>query len=171
MVHAAQYLPVDPMPLDHQAGCQCSISIQGRYPKTSTGLLISGPGGSCIFKTLLEVIAQLSLDKMMKRTYAVSIVSLLGFGLLLNFHFFPSWLSYVFYIEVALFGLITTSQFWLQANLVFSSLEAKRLFGFIGAGAIAGGISGGYSPLADSIFSIVFTFSLLLPPSSLSILR
>lgn len=53
-------------------------------------------------------------------------------------------MSYLFYIGVALFGLITTSQFWLLANLLFTSLEAKRLFGFIGAGAIAGGISGGY---------------------------
>ena len=63
-------------------------------------------------------------------------------------------MSYVFYIGVALFGLITTSQFWLLGNLLFSSLEAKRLFGIIGAGAIAGGISGGYitsalAPLMD----------------------
>src|SRR5688500_15360718 len=80
----------------------------------------------------------------MLRTYLISIFGLLTFGILLNLGLFPDWMSYVFYIGVALFGLITTSQFWLLANLLFSSLEAKRLFGFIGAGAIAGGISGGY---------------------------
>ncbi len=80
----------------------------------------------------------------MIRTYVISILGFLSFGILLYIDVFPDWMSYVFYIGVALFGLITTSQFWLLANLIFSSLEAKRLFGFIGAGAIAGGISGGY---------------------------
>ena len=84
------------------------------------------------------------LGSIMLRTYLFSILGLLTFGVLLTFNLFPNWLAYVFYIGVALFGLITTSQFWLLANLLFSSLEAKRLFGFIGAGAIAGGISGGY---------------------------
>lgn len=84
------------------------------------------------------------LGTIMLRTYLISIIGLLTFGTLLTLNLFPDWMSYVFYIGVALFGLITTSQFWLLANLLFSSLEAKRLFGFIGAGAIAGGISGGY---------------------------
>ena len=124
-------------------------------------------------KPYSKLLHSLSLDKMMTRTYAVSIVSLLGFGLLLNFHFFPAWLSFVFYIEVALFGLITTSQFWLQANLVFSSLEAKRLFGFIGAGAIAGGISGGYittllTHFFDSIYMLFVAAALLLLNISLN---
>jgi AAA family ATP:ADP antiporter len=91
-----------------------------------------------------SLLHRLSLETIMSRTYLVSIFSLIGFGLLLQFDLFADWLSYVFYIGIALFGLITTSQFWLQANLLFSSLEAKRLFGIIGAGAIAGGISGGY---------------------------
>ena len=51
-------------------------------------------------------------------------------------------LVYVFYIWVSLFGVITTSQFWLLANHLFDAREAKRLFPFIGAGAIAGGLAG-----------------------------
>jgi len=54
------------------------------------------------------------------------------------------WLPYVFYIWVTLFGVISTTQFWLLANYVFNAREAKRLYGIIGAGAIAGGIFGGY---------------------------
>ena len=54
------------------------------------------------------------------------------------------WLLYLYYIGVSLFAVITTSQFWILANLVFNTREAKRLFGFIGAGAIAGGVFGGY---------------------------
>ena len=91
-----------------------------------------------------KLINRKQLGSIMLRTYVISILGLLTFGTLLQFDLFPGWMSYVFYIGVALFGLITTSQFWLLANLMFSSLEAKRLFGFIGAGAIAGGISGGY---------------------------
>lgn len=53
------------------------------------------------------------------------------------------WL-YLPYLFVAIFGLLTTSQFWILANMIFNVREAKRLFGFIGAGAIAGGIAGGY---------------------------
>lgn len=52
---------------------------------------------------------------------------------------------FVFYIWVALAGLILVSQFWLLANSIFNPREAKRLFGVVGAGAIAGGIAGGYT--------------------------
>ena len=45
---------------------------------------------------------------------------------------------------VGMFALLATSQFWVLANVVFNVREAKRLFGFIGAGGIAGGIAGGY---------------------------
>ncbi|WP_124979162.1 Npt1/Npt2 family nucleotide transporter [Nonlabens xiamenensis] len=52
--------------------------------------------------------------------------------------------AYLFYTMVAMFALLATSQFWVLANVVFNVREAKRLFGFIGAGGIAGGIVGGY---------------------------
>ena len=51
---------------------------------------------------------------------------------------------YFYYLILSLFGVVVTSQFWYIANIVFNVREAKRLFGFIGAGAITGGIIGGY---------------------------
>ncbi len=62
-------------------------------------------------------------------------------------------LAYLFYILVGMFALLATSQFWVMANVVFNVREAKRLFGFIGAGGIVGGIVGGYatSLLASTI--------------------
>lgn len=51
---------------------------------------------------------------------------------------------YFYYLSLSLFGVLVTSQFWIISSLVFDAREAKRLFGFIGAGAIAGGIFGGY---------------------------
>ena len=81
----------------------------------------------------------------------VTIISLAVFSLgfivlsaILQFSALSSWILYFYYLGVSLFAVITTSQFWILANMVFNAREAKRLFGFIGAGAIAGGVFGGY---------------------------
>ena len=66
------------------------------------------------------------------------------FGIAFNLGIAKGLLLYIPYIWVAIFGLLTASQFWILANLVYNVREAKRVFGFIGAGAIAGGIFGGY---------------------------
>ncbi|PQJ82305.1 Npt1/Npt2 family nucleotide transporter [Polaribacter glomeratus] len=74
------------------------------------------------------------------------IISLVFFvlGIILNFHVANKGILYFYYVFVSLFAVVSTSQFWIFANMVFNSREAKRIFGFIGAGAIAGGIFGGY---------------------------
>lgn len=114
-----------------------------------------------------RLLNRMPLGTLMVRTYLISILSLLTFAILLRLNLFKDWMIYLFYVGVALFGLITTSQFWLLGNLVFNSLEAKRLFGFIGAGAIAGGISGGYvtsllAPVMDSINLLFLSAGLLI---------
>lgn len=74
------------------------------------------------------------------------IISLVFFalGIVLNYHLANKIILYFYYVFVSLFAVVSTSQFWIFANMVFNSREAKRIFGFIGAGAIAGGIFGGY---------------------------
>ena len=84
------------------------------------------------------------LNNLILITISISIASLLVFWFLLNFGFQGDWIFYAFYIWVAIFGVVVTTQFWLLANYIFNAREAKRLFGFIGAGAISGGIFGGY---------------------------
>ncbi|MHA7056945.1 Npt1/Npt2 family nucleotide transporter [Aquimarina sp. M1] len=81
----------------------------------------------------------------------VAIFSLITFGVsflvlsaLLYYTVINAWVLYFFYTAVSLFAVLATSQFWILANLVYNVREAKRLFGFIGAGAIAGGVFGGY---------------------------
>lgn len=78
-------------------------------------------------------------------------ISLLFFGsgfviswFLLQAGYKENWFIYGFFIFAAIFGVISASQFWLLANYVFNAREAKRVFGFLGAGAIAGAIFGGY---------------------------
>ncbi|MCB9066422.1 MAG: HEAT repeat domain-containing protein [Calditrichae bacterium] len=87
---------------------------------------------------------QLRLNKLIRGTLVIVLVCLLAFWALLKFDVQQSWFVYVFYVWVAIFGAITTSQFWVMANYVFNAREARRLFSFIGAGAISGGIFGGY---------------------------
>ena len=55
-----------------------------------------------------------------------------------------SWLTPVIYVWVGMFGVVAPAQVWTLANYVLTTREAKRLYGFIGSGAIAGWIVGGY---------------------------
>lgn len=54
-----------------------------------------------------------------------------------------SWLSYGIYIWGDIFIGISIAQFWLIANDLFNSRQAKRLFGFILSGGTLGGIIAG----------------------------
>ena len=54
-----------------------------------------------------------------------------------------AWLFPVIYIWVGMFGVLAPSQVWTLANYVFTTRAAKRVFGLVGSGAIAGWIVGG----------------------------
>jgi AAA family ATP:ADP antiporter len=86
---------------------------------------------------------KIRLNLMIIATILVSIACLLIFWLLLYSGHQLGWILYAFYIFVEIFGVITGAQFWLLANYIYNAREAKRLFGFIGAGAICGGVFGG----------------------------
>ncbi|MEJ1223716.1 Npt1/Npt2 family nucleotide transporter [Sediminicola sp. 1XM1-17] len=97
--------------------------------------------GSYFYDRILE---KFPLNIVIERTLIGSVISLMIFGIAFNFQLGKGFILYIPYIWVAIFGLLTASQFWILANLVYNVREAKRVFGFIGAGAIAGGIFGGY---------------------------
>ncbi|NIM98004.1 MAG: hypothetical protein GTO24_07990 [candidate division Zixibacteria bacterium] len=88
--------------------------------------------------------AKIRLDRVILNTLLISVGGFLCFWVLLHFEYQGGWLLYTFYIWVTIFGALTTAQFWLLANYVFNAREAKRLFGFVGAGGISGAIFGGY---------------------------
>ena len=54
------------------------------------------------------------------------------------------WVSVAFYLLGLILGLLLISQFWTLANVVYEPRQAKRLFGFIGAGSSLGGILGSF---------------------------
>ncbi|WP_117884125.1 MFS transporter [Aureibaculum luteum] len=112
--------------------------------------------GSFFYNKALEKYA---LNTIIQSTIIGSVISLIIFGVIFNFKTNHGILLYIPYVWVAIFGLLTASQFWILANLVYNVREAKRVFGFIGAGAIAGGIFGGY--LTSVLTNIINTESLL----------
>ncbi|ADV49980.1 HEAT domain containing protein [Cellulophaga algicola DSM 14237] len=91
-----------------------------------------------------RALARYSLKKIIRFTLFVSIILIVVLALLLRFHLLNKWALYFFYVWVAIHAVLSASQFWVMANLVYNAREAKRLFGFIGSGAILGGILGGY---------------------------
>lgn len=76
--------------------------------------------------------------------------------------------SAAFYIWAKIYSVLVVSQFWLLANLLFDPRQAKRLFGFVGAGGILGGIVGG--TLAGATARVVGTENLLLASSAVTVL-
>lgn len=106
-----------------------------------------------------RALARIQLNKIIIGSLYSSVGILVLLGLLLIFNLLTGWVLYFAYVWVAIFALLSTSQFWILANVVFNSREAKRLFGFIGAGAIAGGIVGGY--LTSILTTFMSTESLL----------
>src|SRR5262245_42844902 len=89
------------------------------------------------------------------------VFSLSYFGFWWGLHRFKwIWLSPALYIWVGIYGVVAVTQVWTLANFTLTTREAKRLFGLLGSGGIAGGIIGGY--LTKRIAPAFGTESLLL---------
>lgn len=91
-----------------------------------------------------KLLKKIPLNTVIIRTLQIVVAFLFLFRIFLMFDLAEGWMLYIFYVLVAIFAVVASSQFWIFANLIFNAREAKRLFGLIGAGAIAGGIFGGY---------------------------
>ncbi len=74
-------------------------------------------------------------------TLALFISNLLAFWVLARMGF--TWLFPLLYIWVGFFGVAAPVQVWTLANEVFTTREAKRVFGIVGGGGITGAIIGG----------------------------
>lgn len=91
-----------------------------------------------------KAVKAFSLLKVTIGSLIIFSLAFIALSIILHFNALDKALLYFYYLSISLFAVIATSQFWILANMVFNAREAKRLFGFIGAGAIAGGVFGGY---------------------------
>lgn len=69
-------------------------------------------------------------------------LSFAGFWCLTLFH--AKWVFWLIYIWVAMTGAMGPMMGWTLANLVLTTREARRVFGFIGAGAVLGAPTSGF---------------------------
>jgi len=79
-----------------------------------------------------------------------------------------SWLYPVLYLWSGVFGVAGPTQVWTMASEVFTTREAKRLFGVVGAGGILGGTVGGI--LAYRLAPLIGTDHLLLVVAGMLVL-
>ena len=77
-------------------------------------------------------------------SHAFIISNVIVFWYLIVFFKF-AWAIYAFYIWSAIVGILAIAQFWTLADLIFTSREAKRLFGIFSAGGSLGAILGGFA--------------------------
>jgi ATP:ADP antiporter, AAA family len=76
-------------------------------------------------------------------------------------HFYQRpWVYVVLYVWVGIFGALAPAQVWTLANFVWTTREAKRLFGMLGSGGIIGGVFAGF--LSARVSSVFGAESLLL---------
>src|SRR5215472_16721140 len=102
-------------------------------------LIAVGGGILAYFYTKLAVKSSLKVavgwSTALTAACLVGIWWLIGLGL--------DWVLYLFNVFVSLFSVVLVSQGWLVAANVFDSRQAKRLYGLLGMGAVAGAAFGG----------------------------
>ena len=73
--------------------------------------------------------------------YGVIAISMVGFYFAFAANENDRWVAAAFYVWLSTFNLLTISVFWSMMADIFSSPQAKRLFGFIAAGGTVGTIA------------------------------
>ncbi|KPL17199.1 MAG: hypothetical protein AMS23_06385 [Bacteroides sp. SM1_62] len=127
--------------------------------KLPLAFILVALGAGIITSFYSRLLSSTPLNKIIFYTLLTSVFTITLFAILLRLNHIEKWVLYLFYVWVAVFGVLSASQFWILANIVFNAREAKRLFGLIGSGAIIGGIFGGY--LASILAPIVGSENLL----------
>jgi ATP:ADP antiporter, AAA family len=92
---------------------------------------------------------------------SLSLYALIAAVLWWSVHFYQRpWIYVVLYVWAGIFGALAPAQVWTLANFVWTTREAKRLFGMLGSGGIIGGVFAGF--LSARISAVFGAESLLL---------
>jgi ATP:ADP antiporter, AAA family len=88
------------------------------------------------------LVAKLPRARFIPIVYHFFVANLVLFWLLLTLDIAPVILARVFFVWVSVFNLFAVAVFWSFMADLFTAEQAKRLFGFIGAGGTAGALLG-----------------------------
>lgn len=94
---------------------------------------------------------ELPHDRLVTYTLLFFASNLVVFWWLSQFEY--KWLYPIIYVWAGVFGVIAPMQVWTLANFALTTRQAKRIYAFIGAGGLLGGIAGGFftSSFADRL--------------------
>lgn len=92
--------------------------------------------------------------------YGFFVVNLLLFWLVLSRGGYGTGVASAFFVWASVFNLFVVSLFWSTMSAIYSSEQAKRLYGFIAAGGSAGAMAGPF--LTQSLVKVVGPTNLLL---------
>jgi AAA family ATP:ADP antiporter len=108
------------------------------------------------------VAARFTRAKLVLVVYQFLAVNLLAFFLLFVMRPFPTMIGVerVFYVWTSVYVLYVVSLFWAHISEIFTTGQAKRLFGFIAVGCTIGAIAG--SAITSSLTSIIGPAQLML---------
>lgn len=103
-------------------------------------ILVAPAGGIlAYFYSRLAIRASLTTAVNAATGFAVGFTVLMGYLL----HFQWTWTYYVFNVWVSMFSIMMVTQGWVIAANVFTTSQAKRLYGILGLGAVIGAGFGG----------------------------
>jgi ATP/ADP translocase len=128
-------------------------------------ILIAGAGG-----VMAYVYTRLAVRSSLKTAVTFATFFMIG-TLILIWHLLIyrwDWLLYFFNAFVSLFSITLVSQGWIIASNIFTTQEAKRLYGILGVGAVIGAAFGG--SFTAFMVHIIGTRHLLLASAALVLL-
>jgi AAA family ATP:ADP antiporter len=131
--------------------------LQGLFLAAFVAMLVAVPFYSAL-------VARLPRRWLVRVVFHFFAACLVGFWLLMHVDStqVQTWTARTVFVWVSVFGLFSTSVFWSVLTDLFTSSQAKRLFGFIAAGGTAGAITGSF--LTSQIASHLSTGTLMLLP-------
>lgn len=91
---------------------------------------------------MVRLSTQMNIYKKFQSNLLIQSVIIFLMGLAI--HLEVSGLAIIYYLYVSMFALFTVTYFYQYCQVVLTIREAKRILAYIGSGAIAGGIFGGY---------------------------
>ena len=113
-------------------------AVQLPYVDIATALAVG-----LVIAAYISIGRRCSLRNLLLGSLALFTSNCLLFWMLTRFR--PvSWLYPTIYVWVGIFGVLATTQVWALANHVLTTREARRVFGLVAGGAIAGGIFAGF---------------------------
>lgn len=113
-----------------------------------------------------KVLERLSRSLVLALTWGSLSLGLVGFWM--GFQSPGVMVSAFFYFYSAVFSVVGVTQFWSFASESLDAEQGKRLFGFLGAGGIVGGLAGG--SLTHALAQTIGTEQLLLVSAGLCLL-